>query len=66
MIAKERKSSTQEQRRQALETTNEVAREKQEADRRIREEKTRKLRAARLAIQQASESKNDSHGTSRG
>jgi hypothetical protein len=44
-----RQSFTQEQRRQALETTTEIAKQKLDVERRAREEKTRKLREARLA-----------------
>lgn len=55
MDDKRRTSFSQEQRRQAWETTTEVAKRQLEAERRLRDEKTRKLRAARLELQQTAE-----------
>lgn len=46
-----RQSFTREERRQALETTTQVAKQKLDAERQAREEKTRRLREARLAIE---------------
>jgi hypothetical protein len=43
-----RQSSTQEERRLALETTTQIAKQKLDAERKAREEKTRRLREARL------------------
>jgi|EndMetStandDraft_6_1072998.scaffolds.fasta_scaffold84563_3 hypothetical protein len=46
-----RQSFTQEERRQALETTTQMAKQKMDADRQARDDKTRRLRQARLAAE---------------